>query len=61
MTKTPKNWTGKKQPTNPVKKEQHVNRKTKEELEHRWENDDWQKQLKDYLEHDRVSTLEKSN
>lgn len=61
MTKTPKNWTGKKQPTNPVKKEQHVNRKTKEELEHRWENDDWKKQLQDYLEHDRVSTLEKSN
>lgn len=59
--KTQKNYTGKKSPTNPVKKEQHKDRKTKEELEHRWENDDWQKQLKEYLEHDRVSTLEKSN
>lgn len=42
-------YTGKKEPTNPSKKEQHTNRKTKEELEHRWENDDWQKQLKDFL------------
>lgn len=45
-----KSWTGKKQPTNPVKQEQHQNRKTKDELEHRWENDDWESQLKDYLE-----------
>lgn len=43
------NWTGKKCPTNPVKKEQHENRKTKEELVHRWQEDDWQKQIKEYL------------
>ena len=44
-----KTWTGKKSPTNPIKKEQHQNRKSKEELEHRWENDDWNKQLQEYL------------
>jgi len=48
--KLTQNWTGKKSPTNPVKKEQHVDRKTKDELEHRWENDDWQKQLQEYLD-----------
>lgn len=53
--KPTKNWTGKKSPTNPVKKEQHKDRKTKEELEHRWENDDWNKQLQDYL-HDTYPT-----
>lgn len=42
-------YTGKKQPTNPVKKEQHENRKTKEELTHRWQKEDWEKQLKDYF------------
>ena len=47
--KMKQNWTGKKAPTNPTKKEQHQNRKSKEELEHRWENDDWDKQLKEYL------------
>ena len=41
--------TKKKSPTNPVKKEQHLGRKNKEELEHRWENDDWEIQLKEYL------------
>lgn len=44
-----KTWTGKKPPTNPIKKEQHQDRKSKEELEHRWENDDWNKQLQEYL------------
>lgn len=44
-----KTLTGKKSPTNPIKKEQHLNRKSKEELEHRWENDDWNKQLQEYL------------
>ena len=47
--KMKKTWTGKKPPTNPIKKEQHQNRKSKEELEHRWENDDWNKQLQEYL------------
>lgn len=47
MTKT---WTGKKSPTNPSRKEQHTDRKTKDELEHRWENDDWKKQLQEYLD-----------
>ena len=51
-------WTGKKSPTNPIKKEQHTDRKTKEELEHRWENDDWQKQLKDYLENGQLHFMD---
>ena len=55
--KPTKNWTGKKSPTNPVKKEQHKDRKTKEELEHRWENDDWNKQLQEYLYHGIKSKL----
>lgn len=55
--KQTKNWTGKKSPTNPVKKEQHKDRKTKEELEHRWENDDWNKQLQEYLYHGIKSKL----
>ena len=55
--KTQKNHTGKKSPTNPVKKEQHKDRKTKEELEHRWENDDWNKQLQEYLYHGIKSKL----
>ena len=54
--KMQKNWTGKKSPTNPVKKEQHKDRKTKEELEHRWENDDWNKQLRDYIDNQRTSS-----
>lgn len=55
--KMTKNHTGKKSPTNPVKKEQHKDRKTKEELEHRWENDDWNKQLQEYLYHGIKSKL----
>lgn len=43
-------YTGKKEPTNPSKKEQHTNRKTKEQLVHRWQNDDWETQVKDYLQ-----------
>lgn len=43
-------YTGKKSPTNPEKQEQHKSRKSKDELIHRWENDDWEKQYKDYLE-----------
>lgn len=46
-----KSWVGKKAPTNPKKKEQHQNRKTKDELEHRWQNDDWSQQVKDFLEY----------
>ena len=49
--KLPKNWVNKKSPTNPEKQEQHKNRKTKDELVHRWENEDWEKQYKDYLEY----------
>ena len=49
--KLPKMWVNKKSPTNPEKQEQHKNRKSKDELIHRWENDDWQKQYKDYLEY----------
>ena len=47
---TKSEYTGKKSPTNPSKKEQHKDRKTKEELIHRWQKDDWEKQVKDYLQ-----------
>ena len=47
-----KPWTGKKDNLPSFsKKEQHVNRKTKEDLVHRWQNDDWEKQYKEYLLH----------
>lgn len=49
MVKMTRPWTGKKSETLPVKKEKHLDRKTKEELEHRWQNDDWNKQLQEYL------------
>lgn len=43
-------WTGKKDNLlHQIKKEQHKNRKTKDELEHRWENDDWDIQLQEFL------------
>ena len=48
--KLPKMWVNKKSPTNPDKQEQHKNRKSKDELIHRWENEEWKKQYKDYLE-----------
>ena len=48
--KLPKMWVNKKSPTNPDKQEQHKNRKAKDELMHRWENEDWKKQYKEYLE-----------
>lgn len=47
--KLPKMWVHKKSPTNPEKQEQHKNRKSKDELIHRWENEDWEKQYKEYL------------
>lgn len=48
--KEKRSWVHKKEPTNPDKKEQHTSRKSKDELIHRWEKDDWEKQYKDYLE-----------
>lgn len=47
--KMTKPWTGKKNnlPSS-TKKEQHKERKTKEELVHRWQEDDWENQLKEY-------------
>lgn len=51
MVKMIQNWAGKKQPTNPEHKEQHTKRKTKEEIIHRWQEDDWKRQYKDYIEH----------
>lgn len=50
MVTMTKPWTGKKDNLPSVaKKEQHQNRKTKEELVHRWQEHDWQLQYKDYL------------
>lgn len=45
----PKKWVGKKNPTNPIKKEQHQNNKSKHELVHQWQEQDWDKQLKEYV------------
>ena len=59
MVKVTKTWAGKKSPTNPDKKEQHLNRKTKEELEYRWQNDDWKKQLQEYLDGNNFRILSK--
>ncbi len=50
--KLPKSWVNKKAPTSPEKQEQHKNRKTKDELIHRWENEDWVQQYQDFLEHE---------
>ena len=51
MVKMTRPWTGKKSSLpSPVKKEQHLNRKTKEELIHRWQEEDWDKQLREYNE-----------
>lgn len=38
----------KKQPTNPTKKEQHQNNKSKHELVHQWQEQDWEIQRKEY-------------
>lgn len=54
MQKMKSPWTGKKPETNPVLKEQHQQRKTKEELIHRWQEEDWDKQLREYDELYRV-------
>jgi len=52
MVKIPKTWTGKKSETNPKKKEQHLNNKSRHELEHRWQEHDWIQQYQDFLEHE---------
>lgn len=47
--KLTKPWTGKKDNLpSPVKKEQHLERKSKRELQHHFEDDDWNKQLQEY-------------
>lgn len=49
MVKMTKTWTGKKDSLpSSDKKEQHLNRKTKQELVHRWDEQDWEQQLKDF-------------
>ena len=49
--KITKPWTGRKSPTNPDKKEQHLERKTKKSILHHIEDQDWEEQLKEYKEH----------
>ena len=47
--KLPKTWTNnKKSPTNPDKKEQHLERKSKKEILHHIKDDDWDEQLREY-------------
>ena len=48
MVKIPKTWVNKKSPTNPERKEQHQERKTKKALMHEIEDRDWEEQLKEY-------------
>ena len=57
MVKLPKSWVNKKSPTNHEKQEQHKNRKTKSQLDHLWEDHDWQLQLKDYLDGNIIGIL----
>ena len=49
------NWTGKKSPTNPVKKEKHEERKTKEGILQKLERQDWEQEVKDFLTHNRTN------
>ena len=44
-------WSGKKEPSNPDKKQQHLERKTKKTILHHIEDQDWEEQLKDYKNH----------
>ena len=46
--KMKKTWTGKKQPTNPVKKEQHLDRKPKTKLLNELKNKEWELEKKEY-------------
>ena len=48
VVKMIQNHTGKKQPTNPDKKEQHLERRTKKSILHYLEDRDWEEQLKEY-------------
>ena len=48
MTTIPRPWSGKKEPTNPVKKEQHTNRKNKKHLLRQVMDSDWLSQVKEY-------------
>lgn len=42
-------YTGKKEPTDPVKKEQHQDRKSKKEILHTLEVVDWEQQLQEFI------------
>lgn len=49
MVKMSRDWTGKKNNLpNQAKKEKHQERKTKKEIQHFIEDDDWDQQLKDF-------------
>lgn len=48
MVKILKSWTGKKTETNPVKKEQHENRKAKKAILHKLEEQDWKEKVKEF-------------
>lgn len=47
--KISRQWTGKKEPTDPTKKEAHKDRKTIKEILFQIEKEDWEQQLKDYI------------
>lgn len=49
MMKLKNNYTGKKSPTNPVKKEKHEDRKVKKVLLKEIREEDQQQQIKDYI------------
>lgn len=41
-------WTGKKDQTEPIKKEAHKDRKTKKEILNHLEEEDWEQELREY-------------
>ena len=49
MVKIPKKWVGKKNETDPSKKQQHQDRKTKQEVLHKIEDHEWDQQVKEYI------------
>ena len=47
-------WSGKKEPSNPDKKQQHLERKTKKTILHHIEDQDWEEQLKEFKKHEQT-------
>jgi len=46
--KTPRSWVGKKEPTNPIKKEAHQQRKNKRIILLNIKDDEYEQEIKEY-------------